>query len=404
MSSSVEAEIFENGVRFNSIKRDHTSTVSIVVMVRGGVFREEAETLGLGSLFARTWLKTGQILELSEYYGGHVGANIGADYFQYSLSVPSSVLDNVLPEFENFVVDPKFTKSIFDVEKELLLKELAAENDDPNSIAYQKYLEATYFEHPYALKTEGTESTVLSLKLSNVEEYYKNNLPGVETVVVISGNFSDKQKNAVKEIYRKLAKGRPVSINCSGAVIKENSIATAKDTRIQQAKLFMAYTAPSATDSRYVATKVLENLLGGGMSSPYFNELRKNKGYAYSVGAMYSASLCESRFTGYIDLQPENVEDAISTMKEINLNVADISEKDIERAKNHTVGQILARVETNYMQAMYSAFFETLGLGFNYMDKYVNSLRQVSKDDVVEAAEIFREPYTIFVFEPTGEK
>ena len=220
-------------------------------------------------------------------------------------------------------------------------------------------------------------------------------------IAVLAGNYSESSHKAIQDILKAVPKGSPVKINCASAAIKKTERIESTDPRIQQAKLYVTYAAPSTADKEYVYNKILSDLLGGGMSSPYFTALRKERGYAYSVGVSYPSRLCSSRMTGYIGLQEENIDDAIQVMRELNSTVAaNITEEELEKTKNHMIGQLLLEAETNSRTAFYAAFFENLGLGFDYMNSYVEQIRGVKKADLQKAAKIFDKPYTVFVFKP----
>ena len=86
-------ETLSNGVRFKQINRDYTNTVSIAVFIKGGLFRENTDNNGIGSLFARNWIKSGALLEQVEFIGGFASASMANDYLEFTLSVPTDNLD-----------------------------------------------------------------------------------------------------------------------------------------------------------------------------------------------------------------------------------------------------------------------------------------------------------------------
>ncbi|MDR2884982.1 MAG: insulinase family protein [Deferribacteraceae bacterium] len=400
-ANAADSETFSNGARWKSISRDYTNTVSLVVFIKGGLFRETEANNGVGNLWARTWIKDGELLEKIEFVGGGVSAGLANDYAEFSMSVPTEYLDEVLPALRKQILSPTFTKAVFEKEKDLALRELEAEKDDPNSLAYLLFNKATYKDHPYALKTDGTQESVTKLKLKDVEKYYNDNFYAADMIIAMAGRFTTAQEKAVKDIFKDVKKGKAITLNCAGADIAKIERTEATDPRIQQAKLYLAYAAPSADSKDYMYTKILSEILGGGMSSPYFTALRKEKGYAYSVGTMYPSRLCSSRFIGYIGLQEENVDDAITTMQQLNKSVAKVvTEAELEKTKNHIIGQILYEAETNGKNAWYAAFFENLGLGFDHLDRYVKAVREVKKSDIEGVSKLFDTPHTIFVYKP----
>lgn len=403
-AAAENAETFENGVRWKAIPREYTRTVTVAVFIKGGLFRETAENNGVGALFARTWLKSGNLLEKVEFVGGGVNASLAHDYLEITLSVPTDELSALLPELKRQLLTPDLSEAVFNKEKDLTMREIEAEKDDPNSLAFQLFMEATYKGHPYALKTDGKMESVSKLTLKDIKDYHASQMPALDTIVAVAGNYTKKDLDELKAIFKAMPEGKKVKISCEKSGIAENALLETTDARIQQAKLFLAYSAPSAASSDYLPSKVMSDLLGGGMSSPYFTALRKDRGYAYSVGVMYPSRLCDSRMVGYIGLQAENIDDAVHVMKQINTNIADsITDAELDKSKNHMLGQMLLGAETNSRTAWYAAFFENLGLGFDHTTEYVEQIRQVKKTDIKRVSKIFEKPYTVFVLKPSGE-
>lgn len=134
------------------------------------------------------------------------------------------------------------------------------------------------------------------------------------------------------------------------------------------------------------------------MSSRYFNVLRKDKGYAYSVGTAYPSRICAARFIAHIGLAEENIPDALETIEKLNKEfINDLGEKELEAVKNYMLGRILIDSQTNSKQAWYACFFENAGLGSEYFGNYIDVLKGISLKDIKRAAKIFDAPKTVYI-------
>ena len=141
------------------------------------------------------------------------------------------------------------------------------------------------------------------------------------------------------------------------------------------------------------------------MSSRYFTEIRKNSSYAYAVGAGYPSRYCSSRFFISMGLDYKNVESAINKIEEINFNLKDtITEQEIEKAKKSILGSSLMETQSNGSLAWTMAFFETMGLGADYYEKYVDVLKHIKKEDLIKAAEIFKGSKAVYILKPEESK
>ena len=393
-----EKSLLDNGVKFVEIKRGYTETLSVVFFVRGGTVRETAEKNGIGSLFSSVWVKSSDLLKETEFYGGGVGASVGSDFVETSFSLPSEYFDKLIDHYEKLILNPKLDKKIFEYDKTLQKEGIKASEDSPDSKSFKGFMAATYKGHLYEMNSEGTIESVDSLTIKDLENYGKNLLQGANITVAVAGKYTDKQLARIKEIFSKLPKGEPFKADCTSSVISKDVTIEENEDDLQQAKLFIGYTAPSASDKDYPAVKIISDILGGGMSSRYFNTLRKDKGYAYSVGAAYPSRICSSRFIAHIGLSEENVPDAIKTIEEMNKNfINDLTEGELESVRNYMLGRILIDSQTNSKQAWYACFFENAGLGSEYFSNYINVLKGISLSDVKEAAKIFDAPKTIYI-------
>jgi predicted Zn-dependent peptidase len=378
--------------------------VALELFIRGGLFRETKADNGIGNLFAHVWLKSGSMLEDAEYLGGNISAGASHDFFRIGFAIPTEYLDKIIPVFEKQLLKPIFDPKIFEREKELTLRSIEAEKDEPNIIAMQKFFEATYPNHPYALKSDGDIESVNKLLLEDVREYYVKHINGADVTAVLAGKFSKEQSARLKKITATIHKGAPFKVICQNAAIDKDSRSETFDTRIQQSKLFYALSAPSAADKDYPAVKLLNELLGGGMSSMYFKALRKERGFAYEVSSLYPSRLCSSRLVGYVGLMPENEEEAVSVMRNIHANIVkSVTDAEIERGKNMILGEILQETETNKRAAWYTAFFLNLEFGANHLDSYIEQIKSIRRDDLVRVSKIFNGPATLFLYKPVDK-
>lgn len=379
-----------------------SDVIALTVFLKGGLFAENEGNNGIGTLFSEVWLKSSDLMSDVEFYGGRIDAGVSNDFFEFEISMLKEDFIKILPCLKKLFTEPELNPDIFAREKDLLIKEIISLEDNPNKIAMQKFGEVTYGDFPYGLSTVGDKDAVASLSLDDLKKYYQNNFVGSNVVASLAGNYTDIVESKVINIFKNLPEKASINIDCSNSGISKGIYKEERYPRIKQAKLYTAYEAPAATSDDYLATKVLAEIMGGGMSSYYFNILRQDKGYAYAVAAFYPSRICSSRFISFIGLEYSNVKNALEDIKNINGKATKmISDDDVEKAKNYMLGRILAESQSTQKRSWYAAFFETLGLGHDYFDQYIENLKKVSLKDVKRAAEnLFDKPTTTFVLKP----
>ena len=400
-----ESKMLENGIKLIEKPRPFTNTVTVVIFIDGGIFKETAKKAGIGALTGIVWVKSNKVLETAEFYGAGINTKITPYAFEIVLSAPSDIAEKMLKDFREFLLKPKFLKDVFEREKAIYLEELKANLDNPNHIAMEHFNAVSYEGTPYAVPLDGTIESVEKLSLKDVKDYYKANMQGAQMIASVAGNYDKKFLDGFIKVISAIDKGKPFKADCSGMEIKEDKRVEETDTRIKQAKMFIGYTAPAASSPEYPAIKVLNELLGGRMSSRYFEEIRKNLGYAYSVHSAYPSRVCSSRFFVSVGLDYKNVDHAIEKIDEINRNLPDtLTDAEVEKAKKSLLGSALMDTQTNAAVAWNAAFFELLGLGADYYDKYVNTLKHIGRKELAKASEIFKKSKVVYILKPEEEK
>ncbi|PLX67961.1 MAG: hypothetical protein C0603_07560 [Denitrovibrio sp.] len=390
--------VLDNGVNFIEIKRDYTETLSVVFFVRGGTVRETPENNGVGSLFSSVWVKSSDLLKQIEFYGGGVYASVGSDFMETTLAIPSEYFDKLIDSYAEMLKNPKIDKKIFEQDRKLQKEGIKASEDSPDSKAFKNFMAATYEKHPYGLNSEGTLESVEKFTVKDMENYAKEILQGANITVAVAGKYTDKQLAKLKSIFGSLPAGKPFKAVCEASAITKDKEIIDLDDDLQQAKLFVGYTAPAASEADYPALKVIADILGGGMSSRYFNVLRKDKGYAYSVGTAYPSRICAARFIAHIGLDEKNIPDALETIEKLNKEfINDLDEKELEAVKNYMLGRILIDSQTNSKQAWYACFFQNSGLGSEYFGNYIDVLKGITLSDIKRAAKIFDASKTVYI-------
>jgi predicted Zn-dependent peptidase len=170
----------------------------------------------------------------------------------------------------------------------------------------------------------------------------------------------------------------------------------------QQAQILIGFTGPSVSDADYAAVKVLGAVLGGGMSGRLFVELRDKQGLAYSLGTINPSRAGPSFLVGYLGTAPASAEPAEAGMlREIERIQAEPPTADeLARAKAYLQGQLAMDRRTNARQAWYLAFFELLGAGHDFPDRYGRDLARVTAGEVQAAARRYLQRPTIVVLRP----
>jgi predicted Zn-dependent peptidase len=156
-----------------------------------------------------------------------------------------------------------------------------------------------------------------------------------------------------------------------------------------QAQILMAALAPPLTHPDHPPLKVLTSVLGGGMASRFFSELRDQQALAYTTLAQYPSRVDTSAFVAILGTAPENVVKAepalVEQLERVRTQPASAEEVAVARA--YVLGSQAMDRRTNARQAWYLSFYEIAGVGYEFLDRYAADVKKVTPADVQRVAQ-----------------
>ena len=144
-------------------------------------------------------------------------------------------------------------------------------------------------------------------------------------------------------------------------------------------------------------------MLGTGMSSRLFKNLRDQEGLAYQLGSGYGPNMMKGIFVVYIGTNPENLDKAQNgLLKEVyRLRTEFVGSKELQEAKDKLIGNYIISQETNLEKASTLGWFETTGRGYDFKDEYIQLINSVTESDIVEVAnKYFTNNYVTSIVKP----
>jgi predicted Zn-dependent peptidase len=358
LGGTVRRTVLPNGLRILTESIPAMRSVSFGVWVGIGS-RDETPVLSGVSHFLEHLLfkgtKTRSALDISaqiEAVGGETNAFTAKEYTCYY----ARVLDADLPLAVDVVCD-LVTGSILaeaDVETErgVILEEIAMHDDEPGDEVHDVFTEAVYGSHPLGRLISGSAKTISALTRQQINSFYHKRYTPSTMVVAAAGNldhakvvrqvraaFDRAGLNApgVPAPHRPTNKRVPVR---AGQVVVRN-----KDT--EQAHVVLGCDGYPRQDERRFALGALNNVLGGGMSSRLFQQIREQRGLAYSVYS-YTAQYADTGLFGvYAGCAPGKVDEVLALTREELTRVArdGITDEEIERGKGMLKGAVVLGLE-----------------------------------------------------------
>lgn len=388
----VEKRVFKNGLVLLFIPRESELVVFHLLLGLGNIFEKEEER-GISALMQETLLKGTKRRSGVEFSRAveRLGATVqsSSNYFtgKVVMEGPAEVAEDLLGLFLEAVKAPAFLPEEVEKEKRFLIDLLRSLDDDPLKAAMLRFKRAFFGRHPYAFPTLGEVKSLERITPEEVVAWYERTFVPNNMVLAVAGRF-DKEKIA-KVLEREL-----------GEIIPREFPFPPKDRffpaslrivdckEVRDSWVVLGFRAPGLLEVKErVAFEVLNNALGGGMYSRLFLRIRESRGLSYQVGSIYVPLLGPSFLCAYCGFAPCYFDTVVSILREEFRNLLNLKEEEFNEAKTYTRGLFLHSFETVASLASLFAFYERVGLGWEFPFQYEAYLRELSLE---EARAIYR--------------
>jgi len=417
--SLVRRTVLPSGVRILSEAVPGARSATIGYWVAVGSRDEHPDTYGSTHFLEHLLFKgtpTRSALDIAVSFdavGGEHNALTSKEHTCYY----AKVQDRDLPMAVDVLAD-MFTSSLLDVtefenERGVILEELAMADDDPSDVASERFFEAVLGEHPLGRPIGGNPGTIQAVTRDAVWSHYRENYRAQDLVITVAGAVDhDELVLAVTAALTRAgwdlgALADPIGRRDPGAAsIDRGSPLVVVQRPIEQTNLILGVPGIAAADERRPTLTVLNSILGGGMSSRLFQEVREKRGLAYSVYS-FAASYSDAGLFGlYAGCSPAKAPQVAELMlgEFARLGSDGVSQEELERAVGQLSGSsALALEDSDTRMSRLGRAELTLG-EFVDLDETLRRLALVTPDGVRElAAELAARPLSIAAVGTLGD-
>ena len=329
------------------------------------------------------------------------------DTFNISLKYTKNEKDLALDVLKETAT--KATLDAFDIERVKADKMTSVKNikSTPDSLAFDEFKTALWQGTPYGNTGKVLEYTVPKIQKSDVDDYYKNLFDSENLVISINGNVNPQEYiNYFSNLFQNKNCGKIdlTQYKDKYKLLNQNKIVKVNKETQADWLLLGWLTDGSINEKDWASLQVIDAILGSGMSSRLFTELRDEQGLAYQVGSTFSANINRGVFAVYIATNPESAQVAKQGLLEevSRLKKEFVTDKELAEAKDKLLGNFVLSMETNMDKASLVNSLEVNGKGFAFKDRYPQLINQVTIQDVIKTAnKYFSRPY---VFTAVGTK
>ena len=387
----------ENGLTLLITQNKSNDIISMNMLSKGGYFQENEIKKGTGNLTADMLLKgtknysAQDISNIIDENGIEISSQMGPDAFSISLKMTKDELKPTLDLFDEIINNSLLNENDLKTVKDKRLQSMKAAMDIPSTLAFDEMKYLIWENTPYQNSMKSMEKAYKDISINDVRKLYEQLYNPKNTIVSINGNVDEQEIINYFSCVFNEKKSKIYDLNKYNKQIFP--IARDKNSTIQknsnQAWIVIAYRTPPVSNTKdWAALKVIDSILGTGMSSRLFTELRDQKGLAYTVASIYQSNTLQGMFITYIGTNPQTVEQAkeglIEQITKLKRNF--VSTKELTQAKEQLYGNYLLAQETNSEKAHTIANFELTGRGYDFNNKYFEYINAVTEQDIIEAA------------------
>ncbi|MBI1364236.1 MAG: insulinase family protein [Proteobacteria bacterium] len=380
----------DNGLLIVSEVMPAVETASVGVYVRTGARAEDARNNGVSHFLEHMAFKGTHrrdalaIAAEIEDVGGHMNAATGREMTTYYIKVLKDDLPLAVDMLGDILLNSTFPEEEITRERDVILQEIGEMKDTPDDVVFEHLQEVCYPSQAIGRSILGTVDTVKALRKSDLQTYMGTHYSASNMIVSAAGNVDHvKLVEMVARHFGKLPKGevtRMAPARYAGGVHTEHR-------PLEQVHVALAYEGVSYLDPDYYAAHVWTMLMGGGMASPLFQEVREKRGLAYSVFSYLSNSYDTGLFGVYAGTAPERLSEMLPVLRETLLTgTKDLTDESVARARAQLKSSLMMSMESTDSRMGRIARDQMLYGRHVPVTEVLKKLDSLSKADLLRAA------------------
>lgn len=391
----IQIETLPNGVRIvtEAIRSVRSAALGIWV---GGGSREEAPSESGAAHFIEHMLFKGTQRRSAQDIAREtdaIGGQMNAFTTKECTCFYGRVLDDHLPQALDILWDmvycSSFAQSAVETERGVILEEIDMYEDTPDDLCAEKLFGAVFPGNALARPILGSEETLETMTGDFLREYHRRHYRGDNTVVALAGSFTEEILEDIRRRFGTLPGGQAQPVE--RAVYTPAFVATSKP--IEQNPLTLAFPGLDYNSPKRFALQLLSSILGGGVSSRLFQQVREQQGLCYSIYSYGAGHADTGVFCIYTALNKETEAKAIATIRRVvdQLREEGPTAEELERAREQSKANVVMGLESTQSRMSHAGRSLLFSGEILSPEEIIAAYNAVTHEDVVALAqEIFR--------------
>jgi predicted Zn-dependent peptidase len=369
----------------------------------------EKNNVGIGYFISKMLLKGSKINNLDatnfalelEKNAIFLDCSRTTEYINFTLTFLKENFKKAIDLFFSAMNYPSFDENEINKLKLEFKNALKSKSERISKVCYDEFLKHLFGKNnPKSWDYLGDEKSIENFNLEKIQDfhenffinqiYFKENIP----LISIIGNFNNEKiyelnnENFIEYIYTKFfenIKEKNIKLDYSFEEININNQKKHELKKdFQQAYIIMGSFAPSILDKNWNKLKLLNNFIGGGMSSLLFDKIREELGLVYEIGSFFSSYSTQNFWAVRLGLDKKNIDFAIAEIKKEIKNFCKnkLSQKDLDILKEKTKRFEIFKKQRKADRCFFIGLYEFLGLEYDYSEKYLEAVEKINLTEI----------------------
>jgi predicted Zn-dependent peptidase len=393
-------ETLDNGLRIITSAMPHTRSISICIYLGVGSRYESDIQAGISHFLEHLCFRGTQkrhsakdISEAIEGVGGILNGGTDKELTVYWCKVASTHFDIALNVLTDMILNSRFELNDIERERRVIVEEISMSRDAPHQLVGMLIDELLWPNHPLGRDVAGTRESVNAMSREQILDFLTCEYSPQNTVISIAGDIQHDQ--IVEDIRKDIGdwKNKKKTLTYPVYIEKENPRLKVERHETEQTHLCLALPGISLTHPKRFTLDLLNVILGEGMSSRLFLEVRDKLGLAYNVHSYLDHFHDSGALTIYAGVEPKNLTVSIEAILKQLTNLKEpVPDEELTKAKELSKGRLMLRMEDSRSVAGWMGGQETLNGYIQTVEEVIEKIDEVTATDMAEIArELFRE-------------
>ncbi len=378
----------DNNVHILTEDVPHVRSVAVGFWVDVGSRDENVEVNGVSHFIEHLMFKgtnhrtAKEIAETLDAVGGQLNAFTTKEYTCYYARVLDEHIDLAVDLLSDMIFESKFEPQDVDRERNVILEEIKMYEDAPDELVHDIFASSMWDGHALGRPIIGTAEVIENISRDKIIDFYNTYYNPGKMVVAVAGNI--KHEDVVEKFNKVFnqKKGSGPLRKMTSPSPRQDIVCRGKET--EQVHLCVGTPGLSLDDENIYVFQIINTILGGGLSSRLFQEIREQRGLVYSVYSYHSSYHDTGLFCIYAGLSKQNVDEVLDLIfKQVkDIHVNGVKTKELQRAKDQLKGNLYLSLEN------VSTRMSRLGKSQLYLGKVIPPEEIVKRINKVEAHEV----------------